>query len=196
MTSGNKPLPGDIKQQTITWWHQATNHYPVISGNQPLPGDIRQQAITWWHQATSHYLVTSGNKPLPKPMFTQSYATICLTALSHYLPKPMLTYNQKEFYGVHIITILQEAFKIRRWACLVTWFCYQMIAKTGNKTGPPSWPDPYQFIKWFWKVHIAPTSPMGQLTQRLLDVDPVHWCIYSTSNHNLCHRSITCQHPK
>ena len=31
-----------------------------------------------------------------------------------------------------------------RCACLVTWFCYQMIAKPGNNTGPPSsWPDPY-----------------------------------------------------
>ena len=31
----------------------------------------------------------------------------------------------------------------QRCACLVTWFCYQMIAKPGNKTGPPLWPDPY-----------------------------------------------------
>ena len=27
--------------------------------------------------------------------------------------------------------------------CLVTWFCYQMTAKPGHKTGPPLWPDPY-----------------------------------------------------
>ena len=35
---------------------------------------------------------------------------------------------------------------VRSWrcACHVTWFCYQMIAKPGNKTGPPSRPDPYQ----------------------------------------------------
>ena len=26
---------------------------------------------------------------------------------------------------------------------LVTWFCYQLIAKTGNKTATVSWPDPY-----------------------------------------------------
>ena len=34
---------------------------------------------------------------------------------------------------------------VRSWrcTCLVTWFCYQMIAKPGNKTGPPSWPDPF-----------------------------------------------------
>ena len=29
------------------------------------------------------------------------------------------------------------------WGCHVTWFCYQLIAKPGNKTAAPSWPDPY-----------------------------------------------------
>ena len=29
----------------------------------------------------------------------------------------------------------------RRWGCLVTWFCYQMIAKPGNKTAALLWPD-------------------------------------------------------
>ena len=34
---------------------------------------------------------------------------------------------------------------VRSWrcSCLVTWFCYQMIAKPGNKTAAPSWPDSY-----------------------------------------------------
>ena len=29
-----------------------------------------------------------------------------------------------------------------RCGCLVTWFCYHLIAKPGNKTATPSWPDP------------------------------------------------------
>ena len=34
---------------------------------------------------------------------------------------------------------------VRSWncGCLVTWFCYQLIAKPGNKTAAVSWPDPY-----------------------------------------------------
>ena len=28
-------------------------------------------------------------------------------------------------------------------AVFVTWFCYQLIAKPGNKTAALSWPDPY-----------------------------------------------------
>ena len=35
----------------------------------------------------------------------------------------------------------------RRCDCLVTWFCYQLIAKPGNKAAAPSWPDPYQIKK-------------------------------------------------
>ena len=30
----------------------------------------------------------------------------------------------------------------RNCGCLVTWFCYQLIAKPGNKTAAVSWPDP------------------------------------------------------
>ena len=29
--------------------------------------------------------------------------------------------------------------------CLVTWFCYQLIAKPGNKTAAVSWRDPYPY---------------------------------------------------
>ena len=31
----------------------------------------------------------------------------------------------------------------RNCSCLVTWFCYQLIAKPGDKTATVSWPDPY-----------------------------------------------------
>ena len=37
--------------------------------------------------------------------------------------------------------------RTRRCGCLVTWFCYQMIAKPGNKTAAPSWPDPLCILK-------------------------------------------------
>ena len=31
-----------------------------------------------------------------------------------------------------------------RWCCLVTWFCYHLIAKPGNETAAPSCPDSYK----------------------------------------------------
>ena len=40
----------------------------------------------------------------------------------------------------------------QRCGCLVTWFCYQLMAKPGNKTAVPLWPDPYSLMcgahKW------------------------------------------------
>ena len=43
----------------------------------------------------------------------------------------------KDFYKILIW--------VRSWncGCLVTWFCYQLIAKPGNKTAAVLWPDPY-----------------------------------------------------
>ena len=45
----------------------------------------------------------------------------------------------------------------RRCICLVTWFCYLMIAKPGNTTGAPPWPDPYRTI--FGELHIDSLMP-------------------------------------
>ena len=42
--------------------------------------------------------------------------------------------------------------------CLVTWFCYQLIAKPGNKTATVTWPDPY---------------PCGFPTQRARNVESI-----------------------
>ena len=38
---------------------------------------------------------------------------------------------------------------VRSWncGCLVTWFCYQLIAKPGNKTAAVSWPHPYNVMQ-------------------------------------------------
>ena len=38
----------------------------------------------------------------------------------------------------------------RNCGCLVTWFCYQLIAKPGNKTAAVPWPDPYTV--WYSQI--------------------------------------------
>ena len=47
---------------------------------------------------------------------------------------------------------------LRSWrlAFHVTWFCYHLMAKPGNKTGAPSWPEPYALL-WStpWTHHAA-----------------------------------------
>ena len=52
----------------------------------------------------------------------------------------------------------------RNCSCLVTWFCYQLIAKPGNKTAAVSWPDPYAFV-----AYIASVSPTDSIHWRLRD---------------------------
>ena len=42
----------------------------------------------------------------------------------------------------------------RRWGCLVTWFCYHLITKPGDKTVAPSWPDPYICIYIYIYIYI------------------------------------------
>ena len=39
--------------------------------------------------------------------------------------------------------ILMIWVRSRSCGCLFTWFCYHLVAKPGNKTDAPSWPDPY-----------------------------------------------------
>ena len=50
-------------------------------------------------------------------------------------------------YGTGHTAVLHWAINIwarsRNCGCLVTWFCYQLIAKPGNKTAAVPWPDPY-----------------------------------------------------
>ena len=48
-----------------------------------------------------------------------------------------------------------------RCSCLVTWFCYHMIAKPGNKTATPLWPDPYTFTFIFHRVVLTLSTHLG-----------------------------------
>ena len=59
---------------------------------------------------------------------------------------------------------------VRSWncGCLVTWFCYQLIAKPGNKTATVSWPDPYT-------SYIIEHTPTPSPTSRS--------CIFSSLTH-------------
>ena len=76
-------------------------------------------------------------------------------------------------YG-HFLVIIWV--RPRRCGCLVTWFCYQLIAKPGNKTTTPLRPDPYsgaiwtrqfcsypsEFFHWHCSNHTMITVPVKQ----------------------------------
>ena len=46
------------------------------------------------------------------------------------------------FFDLRLNKRLSKWVRSRNCGCLVTWFCYQLIVKPGNKTAAVSWPDP------------------------------------------------------
>ena len=66
---------------------------------------------------------------------------------------------------VNQIRILEYCIWVRSWncGCLVTWFCYQLIAKPGNKTAAVPWPDPYWSAKLKCFVAISLSSRTSSL---------------------------------
>ena len=61
----------------------------------------------------------------------------------------VFTYNQpcyveSPMHLTHRRWVKHICIRVRSWncGCLVTWFCYQLIAKPGNKTATVPWPDP------------------------------------------------------
>ena len=60
------------------------------------------------------------------------------------------TMKQKAFSCHDIIMLNIIWVRSRNCGCLVTWFCYQLIAKPGNKTAAVSWPDPFA-LTYVWQ---------------------------------------------
>ena len=66
-------------------------------------------------------------------------------------PSQIIWQIQKQTLGLSPTfqdAVSQESYRViwvrsRNCGCLVTWFCYQLIAKPGNKTATVSWPYPY-----------------------------------------------------
>ena len=59
-----------------------------------------------------------------------------------------------------------------RWVCLVTWFCYHLIAKLGNKTGAPSWPNTICLLKI--SITKVPQFKTFRITAMFLWISHVH----------------------
>ena len=56
-----------------------------------------------------------------------------------------LTLANMESYADIILINTNIWVRSQNCGCPVTWFCYQLIAKPGNKTATVSWPNPYTY---------------------------------------------------
>ena len=68
---------------------------------------------------------------------------------------------------------------VRSWncTCLVTWFCYHLIAKPGNKTAAVPWPDPYESVSrpvlvQIMACHLFNAKPQSQPTPSYYELYP------------------------
>ena len=72
-----------------------------------------------------------------------------------------------EYYdNSHQISDKGDMGQVTNCGCIVTWFCYQMIAKPGNKTAIVPWPDPYtpvtESIHGFYEILFNPRSLVSE----------------------------------
>ena len=58
--------------------------------------------------------------------------------------------------------------RTRNCSCLVTWFCYQMIAKPGNKTATVPWPNPYANMIYHIFIYMLLFFIYGNLSYQVL----------------------------
>ena len=122
-------------------------------------------------------LLPDSTKPLPEPMLTNTNRQWCLgsgftnnstlrigsriTPLSQSWLRNLVIQSDWIFHenwpwGIQLKMIWVGS---QNCSCLVTWFCYQLIAKPGNKTAAVSWPDTYgkcsreQLVKRYWNMN-------------------------------------------
>ena len=77
--------------------------------------------------------------------------------------------------------------------CLVTWFCYHLIAKPGNKTATVSWPDPYRGTPNWNNTYSRSNEPlpmaihygdviMGAIASQITNLTIVYSTVYSDAD--------------
>ena len=110
--------------------------------------------------------------------------TTCVQATKP-LPKPMrlmAPYGAPKKQWKWTVNIWVRS---RNCGCLVTWFCYQLIAKPGNKTATVLWPDPYKIHGAFWNnVHCISINSVPIVTVPWCSIDKSHTDFSSKSRSN------------
>ena len=89
-----------------------------------------------------------GDKPLPEPMMVSLLTHICVTRPQWVKECLKIALLMTLTYPTIKVVHRSSGFRsfrcmwVRSWrcGCIVTWFCYQSIAKPGNKAAAPPWP--------------------------------------------------------
>ena len=125
------------------WGRVTTNHHW-----------FKSWLVTW--SAPSHYLnqcANIGNWNLRNNLQWNFNQNSCIFIQENRLEmssgkwRPFcLHLNVLTHCNLHQAIHMGQVAELGNFGCLVTWFCYQLIAKSGNKTAAVSWPDPYALV--------------------------------------------------
>ena len=148
---------------SIAWWHHQmetfTELLALCAGNSPVTREfpsqrpvtqsfdvffdmrlnkqLSKQSWGWWFETPSSSLWHHCNGPWHQ-------AVRRTTILVQTPPKLFgICLSQDAFGLILLISNMIIWVKSQNYGCLVTWFCYQLIAKPGNKTAAVPWPNPY-----------------------------------------------------
>ena len=98
------------------------------------------------------------------------------------------SYSKRDTFKVWAHTEFTASIWVRsrNCGCLVTWFCYQLIAKPGNKTATVSWPEPYSptgnaLSECMLNIHILMDSCWLNMVQPIRNVF-IHIFVNGTSS--------------
>ena len=135
-----------------------------------------------YHQSftkSPNWLIQNISRRLTKdfPQLPVRARYVCLF-LVPVLNKISVSCCHTEFIITSFTTMIYHEFMVSHWSffvlcttiwvrsrncgCLVTWFCYQLMAKPGNKTAAVSCSDPYQFMLSSLPVTNKPTEVHGE----------------------------------
>ena len=108
----------------------------------------------WWR----YMYLSSLNQVISSRLYQCPLYTIGYICCNFMIPQYKSLWLSWIDYIVNVIWV-----RSRNCGCLVTWFCYQLIAKPGNKTATVSWPDPYvDGLAQDWSNSIAHTLTLLQ----------------------------------
>ena len=136
------------KKWHVLYWNQTLVIYPIQTPP-PLPPFLFQPTII--RAQLARLVVLIGSKSSCLWFLETEGATF--SPILHWWWFCGPTGTVKENCNMQAVSVLNIWIcrnilwvRSRNCGCLVTWFCYQLIAKSGNKTAAVPWPHPYSFV--------------------------------------------------
>ena len=147
MSSGHKPLPALWQCRPRSMWLYGITRLQW--------GDM--MAVVFVTKLSTFLLWNASQEKIPLTIMETGYSIkskLDQTCGSHHWQQKYESINSITVRSSHnwisVVITLYDMIWVGSWRCdcLVTWFCYQKIAKPGNKTATLPWPDPYRTHQW------------------------------------------------